>query len=126
MSSIPNFYRAKSGRVYVEVGDVATITGLKSMDLDFKYRPHAWASPRDFLWLHGRLWCAVLSLPQMVDALFDAGQGDAAILLRTAVEGWIVQLAEEYQPVGKFSNPGGKAAPASESWLARWEAQHDA
>lgn len=135
-----SLYTSPNGRRYIDLADVAEITALPGRHLDLKYRPYAWAMPRDFRWEHGRMWFAELSLPQLVDSLFDAAQTDAAIKLRT----WLAQhlaetfdagLAEKAQPerstVSETCSASAPVAPAArvdsapaKSWAQQWEESH--
>lgn len=137
----------RTGRVYVEIGDIAAVTGLRATHLDYRFRPAAWASPRDFTWQAGQVWFAVASLPQLVEALFDAGEGGAAHRLREALAGWLAQLGTTYFDAGKTAaapqremldtSAAPSTAPAAAACIdsfsrpvsgadaqARWEAEH--
>ncbi len=80
----------KTGRHYVDVADLAKITGLSTSALDRRHRPEAWGCPRDFLFDGGgQLWFALLSLPQLWDQLERAGESDAALKLRERMLPWV-------------------------------------
>lgn len=127
---------SEAGRRYLDAADVAEVSGVPGVKLDVKYRPGAWAMPRDFLWDGRRMWYAEQSLPQLADALFAVGETDAAIRLRS----WLaVHLPKVFDagtaathspaapgaPAGEpaaASTPPGRAARVDQSWMNRWEA----
>lgn len=135
-------FTSATGRRYVDVADLAFICGLPALELDTRYRPMAWATPRDFRWDGRRMWFAVLSLPQLVQELFAQNQSDAALKLQEWSAAWIsaavaernsfdaghgfgapvteaaVQTAPRVAAVA--STPAGEAARV-EPWMQRWE-----
>jgi hypothetical protein len=143
-------YTDKHGRRYVDVADVAKISGLPARDLDLKYRPSHWAMPRDCRWENGRLWFSVLSLPQLADELERAMQPDAALMLRGWCLPWVEAAVRESArnnfdagvaqagrsipegtPSAMASAPTGAAARVEvvsenipTSWAKQWEEKH--
>jgi hypothetical protein len=95
MTHAPLTVFTSHGRRYVDVADVARICNLPAHDLDLKYRPSHWAMPRDAQWANGRLWFAVLSLPQMADELDRAKLSAAALLLRSWCVAWVEAAVRE-------------------------------
>ncbi len=87
------------GRSYFAAADLAAICGTTESVLDRRFRPYAWAMPRDFIWKHRRLWFARASLPDLVEAFFDAGESAGALRLRE----WLTALASAE---AKFFDPG--------------------
>lgn len=74
---------------YVPARLVAAACGLPLSVLDNRHRPDSWGAPRNVAWLQRELHYAEDGLPQLVSALFQAGETDAAIKLRD----WCAQRA---------------------------------
>lgn len=105
MKDALTIYTSATHRRYVDVADLAKICGLSAYDLDRKYRPEHWASPRDFRWDGHRAWFAVLSLQQLIDGLLAAGETDAAQKLRERMLPWIEAAVAENFDAGMASAP---------------------
>lgn len=69
---------------YVAAAEIAAVCEMGESSLDNRFRPDAWAMPRDFDYQgkHFRRVYAVASLPQLVDALLAGGASDAGLRLR--------------------------------------------
>lgn len=122
-----NILTTEKGRRYIDAAHLTEISGLPVRDFDLKYRPGAWAIPRDFVWRHGKMWFALLSLPQLFDEL-QAVNPDAALRLRERLLPWVEAAVAE--------TPGAHVSSASpapvctkpqaeqKSWMQQWEEAH--
>lgn len=88
-------FTSETGRRYVDVADLAEISGVSEVDLDRKHRPMAWGSPREMRWDGRRLWFAVMAIPQLCDSLDSNGESDAALKLRTWCVAWVEACVSE-------------------------------
>lgn len=102
------------GRTYFAAADLAQVCGTTESALDRRFRPYAWAMPRDFIWKHRRLWFARASLPALVEAFFDAAESRSALRLRE----WLTALADaeakSFDPGTVSDSAAGGTAPTSE------------
>ncbi len=113
-----------TGRLYVTAREVAAVSGISVHALDTRYRPDAWASPRDFKLNHdGALLFALDSLPQLADALETNDQAEAARQLR----GWAVQQIEAVLREAPRMPPpeAGSGSAEPHDWHTQWEQRHD-
>lgn len=103
---------AAPARRYVLASEVAAVCDLSVYDLDMRWRPAAWAAPRDFLFRHGRLEFAVGALTGLADALQAGGQTDAALRLRA----WAAP---------RIAAEAAERSPEPVSWARDWEQRQD-
>lgn len=137
---------APDGRRYIDSRDIAAVCGIMALKLDVGYRPRDWGMPRDFRWDGSRMWYAEECLPQLIEALFAAKEGEAGHRLST----WLAdhlerqghttldastagQPASLTAPDAGTKNTGSAAASTpsgqdarveKKSWAQEWEERH--
>lgn len=120
MPSALTVHTSAAGRRYVAVSDLAKICGLGELDLSNKYKPEAWAMPRDFWWDGRRMWYAVTSLLQLADALLRADQGDASLKLREWAFAWVdAAMGEEaWREANRVKNSAGSGGTEPDTGIS--------
>jgi hypothetical protein len=126
MNTVPSqVVGGPAGPIYVAAREVAGVCGICEHALDTRFRPDAWAAPRDFtLNGTGALLFALASLPELADALQASGATDAALLLREWVAPRLAAACGRAPCVTPPKLEETSAPPVSR--LLAWENEHDA
>lgn len=109
---------SETGRRYLDARDIAKICEVSVVTLDTKFRPYAWAMPRDFKWTGHALLIAEDALNELADSFDARGGHDAAIRLRQFLAGHLARVMTERSAV-----PAAAVEPVSR--LLDWERRQE-
>jgi hypothetical protein len=130
-------------RRYVPAREIAAVCGIGMLDLETRYRPENWGSPRDFKWTGHHIVYAVESLPDLVKALESAGRPEHAECLRAFIKCCVESAALDEElvaplkpvqhveatpdEVNRAMAPHGHVSDRQPpgSWSHDWEERHE-